>query len=327
MLRRQERYSHSLAAMLVVLACLLMGSLCAEAKEVPVDAIRLETELDTYNTEVDRVLAYWFNTGARPVKRKTAWELQRWSGLMWRTVEAGDESPKKGNEPNSVDIWGGEKQKVVFDLTAYQSTRGILSAGRYRIASHFLEWDSVSKNRERPVYAEFQIVDDEDYVNRSELNQLDLGAGYGDITPGGAFDETTAHVYKHRQNYHSVLVYQGRKYNLGEYEGGLGVTYCRYFEEGEDAYLIYAYSYKGTPRQSRVAVFDLRKKETVFLSPVLSGCDVLYLQDSPVIGGRVSFNVYWAQRYALDGGQVKGYGNGKHMGVLNYSEGQFRFVS
>jgi hypothetical protein len=113
-------------------------------------------------------------------------------------------------------------------------------------------------------------------------------ADYTDITPESMTGKGFA-VLKNKNDGDSVLSLGSEFYPLGIGFGGCGVCDMKYYPDGDNAYLIFTYSWGSGLHRSHIGIFDLNKKETVFTSNPFMNIDIILSDNADGI-----YNVYHA---------------------------------
>jgi hypothetical protein len=144
----------------------------ANSEPDPIGGVSLQTELDAYASDTQRILVYWNNAGDQQLVFGESWLLEKYSDSgSWEPVAV-----DKGGDFNDLGYLlepGAVRKHVYWVKYMYDP----LDEGSYRIATHYFN------NRSNiPIYAEFTVSNDAKSLKKSELDYDDLDNSR-DLTP------------------------------------------------------------------------------------------------------------------------------------------------
>jgi hypothetical protein len=281
--------------------------------------VSLRTENAYYAEGTVRVLTFWENTSDVPITYGEPWQLERYEGGRWVTVNNTD-------TPGAFIAIGyglqpGWSAKHTYGLAMFDSD---IPAGRYRIHTGF---HLGGPGSHYTITAEFAVTRNHTLLKPSELDFDDL-ENSRDITPYRLFyspipfARVPVRVYEHRHTFDAVVVFDGKEHTpIAGGIGGLGIASIDFLEDGDKQYLIYAYSREGADgeKQSFVSVFDLIQRAVVFRSEAFVGQDI-----SVGYRSEEHYSVGIVRRfgpYGRGGGEALG-----SWGILAYRDGVFELL-
>ncbi|MDR1298851.1 MAG: hypothetical protein LBJ84_01190, partial [Oscillospiraceae bacterium] len=234
----------------------LVGCGGANSETDPIGGVSLQTELDAYASDTQRILVYWSNNSDQSLTFGESWHLEKYND------SGGWESVASDKDAAFHDIGyllepGAVRKHVYWVKYIYDP----LDEGLYRIATYYFD-DSVfpvTPSDHRALYAEFTVSNDAAGLKKSELDYDDLDNSK-DLTPHEMQQATSIRVYKNKKTYDTTLVIDGEKYAIAQGDGPWGVIQINWHEIDGREYLIYAYSREQNEKVARAAVFDIEAR-------------------------------------------------------------------
>jgi len=304
------------------------GNVGMFADEYPVlEGLRLTTELEYYAEGTVRVLGIWENNSDIDIIFGESWQLERFDTDRNEWIIVWEDNINVGFYSVGYLLPQGMSRKHTYRLSIYDDN---IQEGRYRIRTDFndfntdgLEFDTYS------AFAEFTVTRDETLHRRSELDFDDFHNSREIRIDYASFDSTNpleagfalpVRVYKNVHTFDTTIVINGEDYySIAEGTGPWGVLRAIYFSMDDGKYLIYSYSREDENEEklSYVGVFDLIKREIIFLSEAFKEYDIS-ISDRDEDYFNVSFIGY-------DENEHGGFSSWsvKELGTLQYIDGVF----